>query len=301
MDLRANILKLVYRLFPFDLKGDLQEGPLKHDYEVSCIINFYGRIHLLEGILFSLLEQNCPRTCFEVILVEDRGGTEEGRSCAEKFSRFLNISYHTVDANYGVMGYSRNLGTAKARGRYILFLDDDTVILQKNFIQVLIDTFNATKADGIIPHGHASFHVLKDKYGYHEAYFPTSRCMSYQSSVLMELGGFVSDIIGQEDVEFTVRFLLSGKTYSRTSELEYYHPPLLMPNLRKPKAVGNSFYRLKSRYPFVIWVLLILNCSRYAPLYLLPVRKYREMSRFSMGFLLGVTISPFKKVGFSYN
>ncbi len=301
MDVRTNILKFLYALFPFDLKGDLQEGPLQHDYEVSCIINFYGRIHLLEGILFSLVEQNCPRTSFEVILVEDRGGTEEGRTCAEKFSRSLNISYHAVDSHYGVMGYSRNLGTAKARGRYILFLDDDTVILQKNFLQVLIDAFKTTRADGIIPHGRASFHVLKDKYGYHESYFPTSRCMSYQRSVLRELGGFVSDIIGQEDVEFTVRFLLSRKIYSSTSGLEYYHPPLLMPNLRKPKAVGNSFYRLKNRYSFVIWILLIVNCSRYAPLYLLPVRKYREMARFSVGFLLGVIISPFKKAGFSYN
>ena len=301
MDFRTNILKLLYTLFPFDLKGDLPVGHLKNDYEVSCIINFYGRIHLLEGILFSLIEQNCPKSCFEVILVEDRGGTEEGKNCAENFSRFLNVSYHTVDAHYGVMGYSRNLGTAKARGRYILFLDDDTVILQKNFLQVLIDTFNATKTDGIIPRGQASFHVLKDKYGYHESYFPTSRCMSYQSSVLRELGGFVSDIIGQEDVEFTVRFLLSGKKYSRAPGLEYYHPPLLMPNLRKPKAVGNSFYRLKNRYSFVIWMLLIMNCARFVPLYLLPVRKYREMARFSLGFLLGVTVSLFKKAGFSYN
>lgn len=300
MSIKSKILVTLYKMFPYSLKGDVSFDDQNCEFDVSCIINFYGRINLLEGILFSLAEQKMSSSCFEVILVEDRGGTKDGRNIAERFKKVLNIKYHALDENYGMMGFSRNYGLSRAKGKYVLFLDDDTVILQNNFISTLVEEFKTSSADGIIPHGNASYYLLKGKYGYHEPYFPTNRCMVYRREALKELGGFVSTIIGQEDVEFVIRFLMSGRIAVNTPQLEYFHPPLLMPNLRKPKAVGNSFYRLKSRYPFVLWLLVIMNCARHAPLCLVPARKYQEMGRFGLGFLMGVIISPFKKEGFRY-
>ena len=210
------------------------------------------------------------------------------------------MHYYALFENYGMMGYSRNYGLSKARGKYILFLDDDTVILQKNFLSKLLSGFRTSNAEAIMPFGSASYFLLKGRYGYHEPYFPTNRCMAYRPRALRDLGGSASSIIGQEDVEFMMRFLMSGRTVSTAPELAYYHPPLLVPNYRKPMAVGNSFYRLKDRYPFVIWMLMILNCARHFPLVLVPVRKFREMGRFGVGFLIGVIKSPFTKEGFSY-
>ncbi|NIP31422.1 MAG: glycosyltransferase, partial [Candidatus Dadabacteria bacterium] len=71
---------------------------------------------------------------FEVVLVEDRGGTGEGENLINEFRRKLNINYIKLDKNYGRMGYSRNVGISNAKGKYLLLLDDDTVILQKNFL-----------------------------------------------------------------------------------------------------------------------------------------------------------------------
>ena len=298
--MRSKILIWAYKLFPFSLKGDAITSHADYLCDVSCIINFYGRIDLLEGILNSIQEQNLPRNLFEVILIEDRGGTEQGKAIAVHFSDTLNIRYFPLQEHYGLMGYSRNYGLSKANGKYILFLDDDTVILQKDFLANVIHEFVATNADGLIPYGSASYYLLKGRYGYHEPYFATNRCMAYKREVLRDLGGFVSHIIGQEDVEFVMRYLMSGRTFRRTPGLAYYHPPLLMPNLRKPKAVGNSFYQLKRRYPFAIWLLVILNGARHAPLVVLPIRKYREMGRFGLGFFIGVVVSPFKKNGFRY-
>lgn len=301
MSLRSKVLIEAYKIFPFPLKGDLQfDDEVEERNEISCIINFYGRIDLLEGILNCLAEQNMPRNRFEVILVEDRRGTEHGRVIAEQFGRVLNVKYYALTDNFGMMGYSRNYGLSRAKGKFILFLDDDTIILQNNFLSTLVNEFNTTNADGIIPHGNASFYQLNGKYGYLDSYFPANRCTAYRRDVLKELGGFVSTIIGQEDVEFVIRFLASGRVAIQVPQLAYFHPPLLMPNFRKPKAVGNSFYRLKSRYPFLVWLLVIMNSARHAPLYLLPTRKFREMGRFGVGFLIGVIISPFKKEGFRY-
>ena len=300
--MRKLLAKCIYNCFPFDLRGDCSIPPASDGIKLSCIINFYDRLDLLSGILCSLSQQDFPRDIFEVVLVEDRGGSEAGRAMAAEFSPLLPIVYIPLDRNFGKMGYSRNHGLAHSRGEYVLFLDDDTILLQQDFLEVLCNRFLANpNTDAIVPWGQASFALIEGRYYYHEPYFMTSRCMAYRRSVLAELGGFIADFVGQEDVEFVIRFSMAGKESMNVSQLQYYHPPLLVPNFRKPKAVGFSFSSLKSRYPFAVWLLVILNCSRHAPLYLIPVRRFREMGRFGIGFLTGVIVALFKKEGFQYN
>jgi len=292
MNLRSKILIAVYKAFPFSLKGDAQIDTMNPVHDISCIINFYGRINLLEGILYSLSEQDLTKERFEVILVEDQGGTAEGRYISEGFKTKLNIRYFTLPENYGRMGYSRNFGLSQAKGRYILFLDDDTVIHQNNFLSTLINEFELSPADAIIPRGNASYCLLKGKYSYHDPYFPTNRCMAYRREVMSKLRGFISEIIGQEDVEFVIRFLAPGRTFYNSRKLHYLHPPLLINNLRKPAAVGMSFVKLRKRYPVIIWLMLLLNGSRYVPLLLFPINiKWRMQGKFSLGFLEGVIYS----------
>jgi hypothetical protein len=64
--------------------------------------------------------------------------------------------------------------------------------------------------------------------------------------------------------------------------------------------VGRSFFGLRSRYPLLLWLLVLVNCSRHAPLYFLPGRKNREMGRFGLGFLAGCIASLFGKKEFQY-
>jgi len=295
-------LKLLYRISPFDLTGDCIVPPASDNIHISCVINFFGRLNLLQGILWSLTEQNYPLDQFEVLLVEDCKGTDSGQELALEFSQRLNIRYLPLDSNFGRMGYSRNFGLARSRGKIVLFLDDDTVIQQNNFLELLEEIFTQhLETDAVVPHGQASFSLINGKYNYHDPYFMTSRCTVYRRTVLAKLGGFMNHFVGQEDVEFVVRFLLAGKCARNSPELHYFHPPLLVPNFSKPMAVANSFYNLKRRYPLLIWLLLLLNCSRHAALYLLPSRRCREMGRFGIGFISGLFVSLFKKEGFQYN
>jgi GT2 family glycosyltransferase len=275
--------------------------PSSDNIVVSCIINFYGRLDLLSGILHSLAQQDYPQDRFEVILVEDKGGTAAGKKLSEDFGRQLPIVYAPLDKNFGRMGYSRNFGLSRSRGEYILFLDDDTVIMQEDFLSNLVRAFQShPDIDAIVPRGNSSFGLIKGKYAFHDPYFMTSRCTAYRRTVLSELSGFVDDFIGQEDVEFVVRFLMAGKKALNVQKLEYYHPPLLVGNFRKPMAVGQSFFRVRKRYPFLVWLLLLLNCSRHAPLYLIPWGRFREMGRFGLGFLLGVFSGICGKKGLQY-
>ena len=299
--MREAAAKFLYNLFPFDLHADCKVPSSSDGIKLSCIINFYGRLDLLSGILCSLAEQSFPRESFEVVLVEDRGGTDAGRDLAREFSAALPIVYAPLDKHFGNMGYSRNFGLAASRGAYVLFLDDDTVLLQRDFLQLVYAQFQAhPDVDALVPRGQASFSLIEGRYAFHEPYFMTSRCTAYRRAVLADLGGFVDQFIGQEDVEFVIRFLLAGRKSLNVAQLSYFHPPLLVGNLRKPMAVGQSFSRLRNRYPLLLWLLVLANCGRHAPLYLLPGRRNREMGRFGVGFLAGVVSSFFKKTGFQY-
>jgi GT2 family glycosyltransferase len=286
------MLRAAFRVFPFPLQGDAIIGSSDTDCEISCIINFYGRIDLLYGILYSLAGQEFPSSRFEVILVEDRGGTEEGKWIGKQFMPLMNIKYYALSENYGVMGYARNFGLSKSKGRFVLFLDDDTVILQHDFLSQLIAEFKTTGTDCIVPFGSASYYLLRGRYGYHEPYYPTNRCTAYRRESFDDLRGFVSQIIGQEDVEFFVRFTLAGKRVVRSEKLNYYHPPLIVNNYSKAASVGYSFTRLRTRYPFAIWLMLMVNGSRFIPLFLFPGSiKWRMQAKFSAGFLLGAYYS----------
>lgn len=287
--LKYQILRCVYELAPFDLKGDGWFVVERDEtIRISCVINFYGRLDLLAGILHSLAAQDYSKQKFEVILVEDQGGTEAGASFCQSFSDRLNIVYRPLDKNFGHMGYSRNFGLSHTRGEFVLFLDDDTVILQSGFLTRLEEAFaERPEADALMPLGQAVFCEFPGGYDYHDPHFPTSRCTAYRHLVLEELGGFMSDFVGQEDVEFVLRFTLQGKKAVALPELTYSHPPLLVPNFKKPAAVGISFARLRGRYSlFMLW-LAALNCSRHAPLLLSWKRHHREMGRFGVGFLRG--------------
>lgn len=301
MELRSFVLKALYKAAPFELTGDMDFESEIIKYELSCVINFYGHTNLLRNILSSLADQDIEKDRFEVVLVEDRNGTSEGKALVESYSDKLNVSYHTLKCNFGTMGFSRNCAVSKTKGSHILLLDDDTVILQKDFISNLLDEFKSTNADAIMPRGFASFCTIDGKFQFHDPYFPTSRCMAYTRKVLEELKGFVSNMVGQEDVEFVVRLTAGNKIIIKSRCLEYFHPPLIVDNLNKPSAVGASFFELKNRYPFVVWFLLLINGVRWMPYWLAPFNKKALMhARFSLGFLKGIVNSIMGKKT-SYN
>jgi len=292
MDIRTPALKAAYSIFPFPLKGDADVGDARPGCEISCVINFYKRTDLLRVILACLSEQDLGRERFEVVLVEDRGGTPEGKETASEFGGALDIKYHTLEDKFGVMGYSRNYGLSKTGGRYVLFLDDDTVILDSGFLSALIREFEFTGADAIMLRGSASYSIIEGRYSFHDPYFPTNRCMAYRRETLRDLSGFVSEIIGQEDVEFAVRLAASGKNVVKSERLSYMHPPLVTTGTGKAAAVGLSFGKLRKRYPFPVWLMLVANGSRYLPLLAVPFStKCRMQGTFSLGFLKGVWYS----------
>lgn len=254
-------------------------------FRLSCVITFYDHIDLMKGILHCLSAQNIDKDCFEVVLVEDKGGTPEGRKLASDFDGALTISYFTPPRGWGKMGYMRNYGLSKARGDIVLFLDDDTVIHDPSFLSRLEKLFEDKSLMAVIPKGNPSFCLIEGRYSYHDPYFFTNRCMAYRKKCLLDLKGFDSSFVGQEDVEFAMRFLATGLKHIKTDSIQYCHPPLVVSNLKKPQAVGYSFAR--SGYSPFLKFLLGINGSRWICRIIYPTPKNINMAKFSFGFMLG--------------
>lgn len=279
--MRETILKALIKNCP---QGDL-ETFRGDNLLLSCVFIFYKRYHLMENILHCLNTQKMLRKDFEVILVEDRGGSEQGRNLQKKFSE-LNISYFAPDSGWGKMGFMRNYGLSKAEGKIILFLDDDTVFTDTLFLTRLVNRFQSNPSlDAVMPRGLASYSLINGKYQYHDPFFFTNRCMAYRKNSLIRLKGFDSNFIGQEDVELAIRFTANRLKAFKDNNIVYYHPPLIYHDTSKGYAVGASF--AGSKHSAGMKLLIFLNGIRWLPLALFPGVKNKYMARFATGFLKG--------------
>lgn len=91
---------------------------------MSVITPTHRRPKLVERLLSSLREQTVDADRFEIIVVDDASG-DETPSTLEKFSAALpNLIWRSFDRGRGP-ATARNRGVQLARGRLILFLDDD--------------------------------------------------------------------------------------------------------------------------------------------------------------------------------
>ena len=111
--------------------------------EVSIVIPVFGKCNLTLHCLKSL-DAISDRRSFEVIVVDDASTDETGAV----LSTLAGIRYLRNDDNLGFLE-SCNRGADQARGRYILLLNNDTLV-QDGAIDALADTFEAHANVGLV-------------------------------------------------------------------------------------------------------------------------------------------------------
>jgi glycosyltransferase involved in cell wall biosynthesis len=287
-DMKARILRLVYSAFPFDVKGDasITSAATK---SISCIIPTYARPADLDKILTCLEMQNFDRSEFDIIIIED-GESEATKAVAMQHSNSLSLQYLSTTTPVHSVGTLRNLGIASSVGRFILFLDDDTVILQTNFLSIITKIFHQKRdIDCVVIPGAADRCMLENHYSYLNKYSFGGACIAYRRDTLVKLGGFYSTMSSYEDIELAIRFTAIGGRSYRASDLTYFHPPAYFTTWAKPIMNGVSFARTLKRYSFPFWLICYLNSLRFLPLLLLSPfsYKHRHWSMISAGFLIG--------------
>jgi len=113
------------------------------DPEVSIIIPVYGKMEFTRRCLVSLYANPSAASC-EVIVVDDC-------SRDETFAAVSAIPGLKVIRNAANMGFlkSCNAGVLSARGRYVLFLNNDTVVTS-GWLDALVQTFADVRDVGLV-------------------------------------------------------------------------------------------------------------------------------------------------------
>ena len=88
----------------------------------SVIVPTYRRVEPLERCIRALAEQTIERERFEVLVVDD-GSTAPPRDLIARYAEAIDL--RLIEAEHGGPAAARNNGAAAARGKYLVFTDDD--------------------------------------------------------------------------------------------------------------------------------------------------------------------------------
>ena len=106
---------------------------------ISVIIPTYNRKSYLMEAIDSVLKQNYSN--IEILIVDDNSIDGTGELICNNYKNYDNIYYFKNNINKGP-GYNRLKGFNKAKGKYIVFLDDDDYYTDYNFFGDAIKKFN---------------------------------------------------------------------------------------------------------------------------------------------------------------
>ena len=119
------------------------EFPVFDKVEVSIIIPVFNQFHFTQACLASVQEHRGSHA-IEVIVVDD--GSAD--ATADFVPRMKGIVYLRNETNAGFVG-SCNRGAAKARGEYLLFLNNDTIV-KSGWLDALLETFQLEPRAGLV-------------------------------------------------------------------------------------------------------------------------------------------------------
>lgn len=99
------------------------------EIDISVIVPIYNVEEYLELCLDSLLKQGTPR--LEIIMVDD-GSTDHSGEIAKKYAeKYPYFLYYRIEN--GGLGHARNYGVQYARGKYIVFVDSDDIVVENTY------------------------------------------------------------------------------------------------------------------------------------------------------------------------
>ena len=119
------------------------EFPVHEQVEISIVVPVFNQFRFTHACLASLQERQ-GKEPFEVIVVDDCSTDET----AEAVPRIPGVVYLRNETNSGFIA-SCNRGAEKGRGKYLVFLNNDTLV-RDGWLTALVDTFAEDPYAGIV-------------------------------------------------------------------------------------------------------------------------------------------------------
>jgi hypothetical protein len=112
--------------------------------KVSIIVTNYNGREVIHDCLESLSKINYPKNRYEIIFV-DNNSTDDSVSYVKR--KFPSVNLFALKKNIWFTG-ANNFGVKKARGDYIVFLNNDTAV-DKNWLMELVKVAQSDKKIGV--------------------------------------------------------------------------------------------------------------------------------------------------------
>lgn len=215
------------------MEGREEEEPL-----VSVVVVHRNRHHLLKQSIESIEQQTYKN--IEVILVDD--GSTDADSIAYlnelAWKWWETKGWRVLRKSNRYLGAARNTGVENARGKYVLFLDDDDYA-KPHQIATYVKVAQNTNAD-VVTSGHDLFsgNEVPGNQLFNTRFLPLGDArlagmlenvfgdanMFINRDFFVDIGGFTEDFgVGFEDYEFLAKVVLKGHHLEAIPEaLQYY-------------------------------------------------------------------------------
>lgn len=232
----------------YRVKYELDNTPL-----ISVLIPNKDHVDDLQRCIQSLYE-NSTYTNFEIIVIENGSVEEETFAYYNAIkSKYDNVQIVTWNNESGFnFSALNNYGATFAKGEYLLFLNNDTEILNEGSIAEMVSHINRPEvgavgarlyyADGTVQHagvivglggiaGHAFREAPKCDGGYffrsicvQDYSAVTAACMMMSKSLFDEIGGFDEGLrVAFNDIDLCMQIRDKNKLIVYTPYAEFYH------------------------------------------------------------------------------
>ena len=107
---------------------------------ISAIVCTYNREKLILSTLNGLKDQSLNSALFEIIIVNNNSTDSTEAVCKQFIENHPQLNCLYVEEKNQGLSFSRNRGIEESSGKYVTFLDDDS-IPDNNFLKVNVDYF----------------------------------------------------------------------------------------------------------------------------------------------------------------
>jgi glycosyltransferase involved in cell wall biosynthesis len=194
--------------------------------KASIVIPTYNREKLLEKCITLLFEQTCPKTDYEIVVVDD-GSLDGTEQLVKKLQGSSPVKLKYLKQKNRGPAAARNLGIKNSKGNIIAFTDDDC-LPDKNWLNNIIKPFNDEDIAGV--EGRVIMEGEKTPFTRNienlEGGKYITACMAYRKNILESVGFFNESFPYPEfeDTDLAYRVLGQKKRIEFCEKAVVFHP-----------------------------------------------------------------------------
>lgn len=258
--------------------------------DLSIIIPTYNRKDILEKCLLALKDQDCQRTRYEIIIVDD-GSSDDTRGMLDRLppETDLKVKYYRQD--HKGPAAARNLGIKKAEGMIVFFFGDD-MMASRELIKEHMEYHGRFQADNVAVLGNISwppgtklspflkwlecgaqfgYSLIKNPGDVSYKFFYSSN-ISLKKQFLLDYGLFDEDFryAAYEDIELGYRLKKHGLRILYDKEAKAYHEHDIYKAsfMKRTELAGRALKVLVKRHP-ELEDTLIQKVVKFSPRFVL--------------------------------